>query len=305
MALTLAFMGTPDFALPSLSALIEAGHRIALVYTRPPRPAGRGRAERRSPVHAFAAERGLNVLTPERFDAPALDPLRRVDLAVTVAYGMILPKPVLEAPRLGCINLHASILPRWRGAAPIQRAIMAGDETTGVTIIQMDEGLDTGPILLAAPMPITPETTAGELHDGLARLGARLLVEAVAGLEAGRLTPRPQPREGVTYAKKIQPEEERLDWSRPATELARLVRALAPRPGAWFPLEEERVKVLAAEAIERETHAAPGTVLDARLAVACGEGALRLLRLKRAGRRELDAGTFLLGRPVPAGTRLR
>ena len=318
MSLKLAFMGTPDFALPSLAALLRAGHEIARVYTQRPRPAGRGRPDRPSPVHDFAAEVGLAVETPESLSGAAAA-LADVDLVVVVAYGLILPKPVLEAPRLGCINVHASVLPRWRGAAPIQRAILAGDEMTGITVIEMAQGLDTGPILMTAPMPIAPDATAGLLHDGLAGLGAELLVEAVAGLEAGRLTAKPQPDVGATYAEKITPADARIDWSRPAAEIERQVRAMDPVPGAWFEAGGVRVKLLAAEVVATEVVAtevaagegaagegAPGAVLAAEavddgLLVACGAGALRLVRLQRAGAKAMDAAAFLRGHPTGKG----
>jgi len=306
--LRLAFMGSPDFAIPVLAALIEAGHDIACVYCQPPRPAGRGHAERPAPVHAFAAERGLPVRTPaslrksetnqEAFAALGLD------AAVTAAYGLILPKRVLEAPRLGCLNVHASLLPRWRGAAPIQRAILAGDEETGVTIMRMDEGLDTGPTLAVERVPITPEATAGSLHDQLAALGARLAVETLDGLAAGRVVPVPQPAEGATYAAKIERGESRLDWSLPAVDLERRVRAFHPAPGAWCRFGGTRIKVLAAVVLSAGGNAAPGTVLDDRLTVACGDGALRLTVVQREGKAPTDSHAFLRGFSVPAGGRL-
>ncbi|MFQ5774148.1 MAG: methionyl-tRNA formyltransferase [Kiloniellaceae bacterium] len=305
--LRLAFMGTPAFAVPSLRALAAAGHEIAAVYTQPPRPAGRGHRPRRSPVHAYAAERGWAVRTPaglkdakEQAAFAALD----LDAAVVAAYGLILPRPMLEAPRLGCLNVHASLLPRWRGAAPIQRAILAGDARTGITIMRMDEGLDTGPILLQEAVPITDGTTAADLHDALAELGARLIVEALAGLAAGRVQPRPQPAEGATYAAKLTPAQGRLDWRRPADQLARQVRALAPRPGATLVAGGDRLRVLAAAAVAGPPDAAPGTVLDERFTVACGAGALRVTRVQRAGKAAMDAAAFLRGFPLPPGTRL-
>ena len=308
MSLRLAFMGTPDFAVPSLAVLLDAGHQIARVYTQPPRPAGRGKQDRPSPVHDFAAANGLAVETPETLKGDAVA-FGEVDLVVVVAYGLILPRPVLEAPRLGCINVHASVLPRWRGAAPIQRAILAGDATTGITIMEMAEGLDTGPILLTAPMPIGPETTAGDLHHSLAELGAKLLVEVVAGLEAGRLTAKPQPDAGAIYAEKITPADARIDWSRPAAEIERQVRAMAPVPGAWFEAGGVRVKLLRAEVVATEVVAgevavgegAAGAVLDDELLVACGVGALRLARLQRAGAKALDATDYLRGHPTGKG----
>ena len=301
----LIFMGSPDFSTPILGALADAGHEIACVYAQPPRPAGRGHKERPCPVHAFAAERGFPVRTPKRLkaedDQKALAELG-ADVAVVAAYGLILPPAVLAAPRLGCVNVHASLLPRWRGAAPIQRAIMAGDAESGVTIMQMDEGLDTGPMLLSESLPITAETTASVLHDALSDMGARLIVDALEGLEAGTLTPTLQPEDGVTYAKKLDKDEGRLDWSRPADELERAVRALNPWPGVWFERGDKRVKVLAAEAAHGVGE--PGTALDDRLTVTCGHGALRLTRVQRAGKGPMDADAFLRGNPVAAGERL-
>jgi len=304
--LRVAFMGTPDFAVPILRALVAAGHAVVAVYTQPPRPAGRGHRAQPSPVQGAAEAASIPVRAPAKLDAAEQERFRALELdaAVVAAYGLILPKPVLEAPRLGCLNVHASLLPRWRGAAPIQRAILAGDQETGVTIMQMDAGLDTGPMLLAESAPIGPETTAGLLHDQLAALGARLIVRALAGCVDGTLAPRPQPTEGVTYAKKLARDEGRLDWSKPAVELERAVRALNPAPGVWFEHSGERIKVLAAALAERRTEAAPGTVLDGRLTVACGTGALRLTRLQRAGRAPVDADAFLRGYALPPETRL-
>lgn len=303
--LRLAFMGTPVFAVTSLAALAEAGHEIACVYSQPPRPAGRGHREQPSPVHRFAAERGWLVRTPKSLrDAAEQEAFAalELDVAVVVAYGLILPRPILQAPRLGCVNVHASLLPRWRGAAPIQRALLAGDEETGVTIMQMDEGLDTGPILLSRALAIGKEETAESLHDRLAALGAEALVEALEGLAKGELHPRPQPEEGATYAEKLRREEGRLDWRRPAEELQRRVRAFTPWPGAWFEFQGERLKLLAAELAEGAGE--PGKVLDDRLTVACGKGALRLTRLQRPGRAPMNAEAFLRGFPIPPGTRL-
>jgi methionyl-tRNA formyltransferase len=293
--LRLAFLGTPDFAVASLEALLAAGHEIAAVYTQPPRPAGRGQKLRNSPVHERALAAGIEVRTPRtlkdaeeqrRFAALGLD------AGIVVAYGLILPKPILDAPRRGCINVHASLLPRWRGAAPIQRALLAGDAETGVTIMQMDQGLDTGPMLLREAIPIGPRETAASLHDRLAALGARLLLR---GLEEQR-PPTPQPEAGVTYAAKIGKHEGRLDWRLSAAELDRVVRAL----DAWFELGAERIKVL--EAASEPGCAAPGTVVDTRLGIACGEGVLRPLRLQRAGRAPAALDEFLRGFPVPQGT---
>ncbi len=302
--LRLAFMGTPDFAVPSLEALRAVGHEIAAVYSQPPRPAGRGHRLQPSPVQQAAQAASIPVRTPTRFDTAAIAEFAALglDLAVVTAYGLILPKPVLAAPRLGCLNVHASLLPRWRGAAPIQRAILAGDSETGITIMQMEEGLDTGAVLLAEAVAIGPTTTAQQLHDRLAELGARLIVRALDGVAQGRLAPRPQPAEGVTYAKKLRREEGALDWRRPAPELERAVRAFDPWPGAWFERGRERVRVLAAELADAPHGAAPGTVLDDRLAIACGQGALRPLILQRAGRAPQDVDAFLRGYPLPRGT---
>ena len=299
------FMGTPAFAATALAAIADAGHEVACAYSQPPRPAGRGHRETRSEVHELAAARGIPARTPARLRDPAehaafaaLD----ADIAVVAAYGLILPRPVLDAPRHGCINIHASLLPRWRGAAPIQRAILAGDRETGVCIMRMEEGLDTGPVLLREAIPIGDEATAGALHDVLAALGARLVVEALRGVAAGTLRAEPQPEAGVTYASKIAKEEARLGWTRPATELARAVRGFNPFPGAFFELGGERIRVLAARV--EPGRGEPGTALDDALLVACGEGALRALVVQRAGRAAMDAADFLRGRAVPTGTRL-
>lgn len=298
----IAFMGTPDFSVPAFDALREAGHEIACVYTQPPRPAGRGQKERKSPVQLAAEAAGIEVRTPASLkDADAQAAFAALDLeaAVVVAYGLILPAPILDAPRRGCINIHASLLPRWRGAAPIQRALLAGDGETGVTIMQMDEGLDTGPVLLRESVEITEDMNAGELHDALAELGGRLIVDALAGLEDGSVKPSPQIEDGVTYAHKLERGEERIDWSRDAAEVARHVRGFAPWPGAWFEYDGDRIKVLAAEVTDGS--GAPGEVLDDDLTVACGSGALRLLRVQRAGRAAMDAEAYLRGQAVPKG----
>ncbi|MEO3435083.1 methionyl-tRNA formyltransferase [Inquilinus sp. CAU 1745] len=304
--LRLAFMGTPDFAVPSLRALIDAGHDVAAVYTQPPRPAGRGHRERRSPVHEAALTAGIEVRHPGSLkDAgeQAAFAALGLDAAVVAAYGLILPKPILDAPRLGCVNVHASLLPRWRGAAPIQRAILAGDEETGVTIMMMEAGLDTGPMLLKAHVPIAAETDAGTLHDALAGLGAELIVPALAGLADGSLRAEPQPEDGVTYAAKITKEDGRLDWE-DAALADRQVRALTPWPGVWFDHEADRIKVLAIETVP-DAHGAPGEVLDDRLTIACARGgAVRPLRLQRPGKGPVDAQAFLRGYPLPAGIRL-
>jgi methionyl-tRNA formyltransferase len=306
MTLRLAFMGTPDFAVPILRALSAAGHQVVAVYTQPPRPAGRGHREQPSPVQRAAADAGIPVHAPARLDAAEQETFRALalDAAVVAAYGLILPKPVLAAPRLGCLNVHASLLPRWRGAAPIQRAILAGDRESGVTIMQMDAGLDTGPMLLAEAVPLGPETTAATLHDALAALGARLIVRALAGRADGTLAPRPQPAEGVTYARKLARDEGRLDWRKPAAELERAVRALNPAPGVWFERAGERIRVLAAALAKGRSDAPAGMVLDDALTIACGSGALRLTRLQRSGRAAVDAEAFLRGYALPPGTEL-
>jgi len=302
----LAFMGTPDFAVPVLQALADAGHDIARVYTQPPRPAGRGKTLRPSAVHAAAEARGLTVATPRTLrDPQALSEFAalKLDAAVVVAYGQILPQAVLDAPRLGCLNLHASLLPRWRGAAPIQRAIMAGDTETGVCVMQMDAGLDTGPVLARQATPIGPRDTAAILHERLSAIGAALMLETLAALEAGQAVPTPQPESGVTYAAKIDKSEARIEWTCEATKLDTHIRGLSPFPGAWCEIAGERVKLLMAH--PEAGAGAPGEVLDDQLLiVACGHGALRLVTLQRAGRGPMDAATFQRGFPLPNGTRL-
>jgi methionyl-tRNA formyltransferase len=304
MTLRLIFMGTPDFAVPSLDALIAAGHDVVCAYSQPPRKAGRGQKEKPSPVHAAATAQSIPVRTPTSLrDAEAQDAFAALgaDAAVVAAYGLILPQPVLEAPRLGCLNVHASLLPRWRGAAPIQRAILAGDRRTGVTIMQMDEGLDTGPMLLQSAIPIGRATTAGELHDQLAALGAAMIVEALEGLEAGTLKAKRQPmKRGVIYAHKIDRAEARLDWHRSSSELARTVRAFAP--GAWFEHGGERIRVLAADAYGGSSNTAPGTVRDDALTIACGQGFLKIQKIQRAGKGAMDTAAFQRGNPIPMGT---
>ena len=303
--LRIIFMGTPDFAVPSLRALIEAGHEIVCVYAQPPRPAGRGQKERLQPVHEAAEAAGLPVRTPNSLkDKDAQEAFRALDadLAVVAAYGLILPGPVLAAPKLGCVNVHASILPRWRGAAPIQRAILAGDAETGATIMAMDEGLDTGAMLRSETVPIGSGTSAGELHDTLATLGARLLVETIPDLADGSIAPVPQPADGITYAHKIDKRETRLDFRKPAADLERTVRAFAPFPGAWCEIDGERIKVLQAEVGAGTGE--PGTLLDDTLTVACQDGALRLLRVQRGGKAAMAAGDFLRGFAAPRGARL-
>jgi methionyl-tRNA formyltransferase len=302
--LDLVFMGTPAFAATILEALIEAGHHIRAAYTQPPRPAGRGHRLQPSPVQILAERHGVAVRCPTSLRAPetqaafaALD----ADAAIVAAYGLLLPAAMLGMPRFGCLNVHASLLPRWRGAAPVQRALLAGDAETGITIMQMEEGLDTGPILLQRALPIAPDITAARLLEDLAALGSRLIVEALDRLATGDLAARPQPESGVTYAPKIKREEARLDWRQPAIALERQVRAFDPWPGAFFEVAGERIRVLAAEVPPGDPAAMPGTVLDEHLSIACGEGALRPLRLQRPGRAPLDAGAFLRGFPIPAG----
>jgi methionyl-tRNA formyltransferase len=310
MPLRLVFMGTPDFAVPTLAAIVSRGHDVAAVYTRAPQPAGRGMELRPSPVEHEARRHRIAVLTPKTLRTPeAQEEFRahRADAAVVVAYGLILPKPVLDAPRLGCFNLHASALPRWRGAAPINRAIMSGDADTGVVVMRMEEGLDTGPMAMAARVAIAPDMTAGELHDELARTGAGLMVGALDVLEHGALPLTPQPEEGVTYAAKIDKNETRIDWTKPWKAVHDHCRGLSPFPGAWFALpgtgkEAVRIKVL--RTTRGDDAGPPGTVLNDGLSIACGDGAVRILELQRAGKQPMRAGDFLRGTPLAAGTRL-
>ena len=299
-------MGTPDFAVPTLSGLIQAGHEIAAVYSQPPRPAGRGMSERLTPVHHYALTRNLEVHTPLSLREPeeqtAFADLK-ADAAIVIAYGLILPKPILDAPRKGCFNVHASLLPRWRGAAPIQRAIMAGDAESGVTIMRMAEGLDEGPMCLQGRGPLLPGTTAGQLHDSLMHMGAQLMVEALKKLKRGELDCRPQPEAGVTYARKIDKAESEIDFSRPAVEVRNHIHGLSPFPGAWFLLDQEgrtfRIKVHQCEVVEGAGQ--PGEVIDSELTIACGEGAVRLLSLQREGKSAMGSKEFLRGFSVPLG----
>jgi methionyl-tRNA formyltransferase len=298
----IVFMGTPEFAVPTLDALLAAGHEVAAVYCQPPRPAGRGKAPRPSPVQQRAEAAGVEVRTPLTLRGPAEQEAFRAleaEVAVVAAYGLILPQPILEAPYWGCLNVHASLLPRWRGAAPIQRAILAGDRQTGVTIMQMDRGLDTGPMLASWPTR-TERKTAGELTEELAVIGAETMVSVLANL--GRIGPRPQREEQATYAPKIEKHEAKLDFSRTGAEAERQVRAFNPWPGAFFEHEGERVKVLRADVSDRS--AEPGTVLDERLAIACAEGALVPTLVQRAGRAPMAAEEMLRGFAIPRGTRL-
>ncbi len=300
MALRLVFMGTPDFAVPTLLEIVGGGHEVAAVYTRAPRPAGRGMAPRPSPVAREAERFALPVLTPKTLkgsEAATAMHTHGADAAVVVAYGLILPKAILEAFPLGCFNLHASLLPRWRGAAPIHRAVMAGDMETGVMVMKMDQGLDTGPIAMAERVPIGPDATTGELHDQLARLGAKLMVVALGALERGTLQLTPQPATGATYAQKIDKSETRIDWSRPWKEVHDHCRGLSPFPGAWCELAGAgRVKVL--RTTKGVGEGPPGLVLDDKLTIACGEGSVRLLELQRAGGKPMAAAEFLRGMPV-------
>lgn len=299
------FMGTPDFSVPVLQALVDAGHEIAAVYCQPPRPAGRGKRHRPSPVQARAEELGLSVRHPVSLNPPEAQAdiaALNADVAVVVAYGLILPQPVLDAPAQGCLNIHASLLPRWRGAAPIHRAIMAGDHETGICIMQMEAGLDTGPVLLREPLPITPEDTTGALHDRLSQIGAALIVQALGRLDT--LTPVPQSEDGVTYAAKIDKGEARVDWNQSVEVVDRHIRGLSPFPGAWTEIDGARVKLLQSRLAQGQ--GAPGEVLQAgdALVVACSGGAVEVTRLQRAGRGAQDAASFLRGQRVEPGMRL-
>lgn len=311
MSLRIAFMGTPDFSVTVLSELLAAGHEVAAVYSQPPRKAGRGMAEQPGAVHRFAVDAGLEVRTPLSLKSPEeqqafadLD----IDVAVVVAYGLLLPKPILDAPRMGCLNLHASLLPRWRGAAPIQRAIMAGDKETGVMVMQMDVGLDTGPVLLAEHVAIAPTTTAGSLHDELSPIGASLMVRALAALSRGSLSATPQASEGVTYAAKISKEEARIDWTRSAAELDCHIRGLTPFPGAYFEVTRDgkptRIKPL--RVTPTAANGAPGEILSLKngITIACGAGALCITELQRAGKGPMKADDFLRGFAFALGERL-
>ncbi len=311
-SLRLAFMGSPDFAVPTLQALVDAGHEIACVYSQPPKPAGRGKKLRPTAVHAYAEAHGLDVRTPRSLkaeDAQAEFAALNLDAAIVVAYGLILPQAVLDAPRLGCLNLHGSLLPRWRGAAPMQRAIMAGDKETGVQVMVMDAGLDTGPVLATAKTPISGDDTNGSLHDRLAALGAELMPQTLAAYASGDLVPVVQTEDGATYASKLTADDQRIDWSRPATEVDCQIRGLSPRPGArfeWTPAGEDtplRMKVQMSVVVPGEGK--PGTLLDDQLTVACGTGAVRLLRLQKPGKGPMDAADFLRGTSVAPGTKFR
>jgi methionyl-tRNA formyltransferase len=299
MPLRLIFMGTPEFAVPTLLELAGHGYDIAAVYTRASKPAGRGMDLQPTPVEREARRLGLPVLTPSTLKTPETQAAFRAhnaDAAVVVAYGLILPKAILESVPRGCFNVHASLLPRWRGAAPINRAVMSGDTESGVTVMKMDEGLDTGDMAMAERVPIAADMTAGELHDALARLGAELMPRALAKLERGELRPTPQPQTGVTYAAKISKDETRIDWSKPSNEVHNHIRGLSPFPGAWFEVDGIRVKVL--RSTRGEGSGAPGTVFDDKLTIACGDGAVRLVELQRAGRQAMKADEFLRGAAI-------
>ena len=301
----LIFMGTPDFAVPTLIELAARGHEIAAVYTRAAKPAGRGMDLQRTPIEREARRFALAVRTPKTLkddDVQKIFHAHNADAAVVVAYGLILPKPILEAPRLGCFNVHASLLPRWRGAAPINRAIMAGDAESGVTIMKMDEGLDTGAMAMAERAAIGADMTAGELHNALSRVGADLMQRVLAAAERESLSLTPQPASGVTYAEKISKNETRIDWGKPWKQVHDHIRGLSPFPGAWFELDGVRVKVL--RSIRGESAGPPGTLLDNRLTVACGDGAVQLVQVQRAGRQPMSADEFLRGTPVKAGARV-
>jgi methionyl-tRNA formyltransferase len=305
----IVFMGTPDFAVPTLAEIVGAGHEVVCVYSQPPREAGRGLAMRLSAVHAFAETLRLAVETPVSLKDEAVQrafAAHGADVAVVVAYGLLLPKAVLEAPRHGCLNLHASLLPRWRGAAPIQRAVMAGDRETGVAVMRMEAGLDTGPVCTVERVAVGADMTAGELHDALAGTGASLMVRALTALECDALDCVPQARDGVTYAAKIDKQETHIDWSRPAAEIHNKIRGLSPFPGAWTEMpiggRRERVKLLASTLADGS--GAPGTLLDDALAIACGDGAVRITELQRAGGKAMGAEEFLRGSKVPKGARL-
>ncbi len=296
------FMGSPEFAVPTLDALVEAGHEVVAAYTQPPRPAGRGKAERPTAVELRARELGIEVRSPKSLRGEAEQRAfakLEADVAVVAAYGLILPQPILDAPKQGCLNVHASLLPRWRGAAPVQRAIMAGDEVTGVTIMRMEAGLDTGPMLLKRAVEID-DKNAAQLMEELAKLGGSMMVELLVDLPS--FEPIPQPEEGITYASKIGKEEARIDWHRPSRDLIRHVQALAPFPGAWFEIRGERIKLLAAE--EATGSGKPGETLDDHLTIACGAGALRTTLLQRAGRSAMPADELLRGFAIPGGTQL-
>ncbi|MGV8948113.1 MAG: methionyl-tRNA formyltransferase [Candidatus Paracaedibacter sp.] len=302
--LRIIFMGTPAFSVPTLQALLNSRHQVVAVYSQPPRPSGRGHQIQKSAIHQLATSEGIAVFTPVNLrneEEKTLFASHKADIAVVIAYGLILPKAILEIPRLGCLNVHASLLPRWRGAAPIQRAIEVGDQETGITIMKMDVGLDTGPMLLKKSTLITPETTATSLHDVLSEMGGPLLLEALEAYSAGILNPTPQPTEGVTYAGKLTRDEGQIDWRQSAHVWMRKIQALTPWPSVWFDHEGTRLKVLSAEVIPN-IKGISGTVLDDQLTIVCGEGALRIKTLQRPGGAALAVASFLRGYSIPVGT---
>jgi methionyl-tRNA formyltransferase len=305
MPLRLAFMGSPEFAVPTLEAILAAGHDVACVYSQPPRPAGRGKELRRTAVHEAAERHGIEARTPVTFKAVAdreAFAALKLDVAIVVAYGLLLPQPILDAPRLGCFNLHGSILPRWRGAAPIHRAVMAGDRITGVQVMKMEAGLDTGPVMLTATTLITEDDTTGDVHDRLSVLGAGLMVKALADLEAGPVKLTSQTEDGVTIATKVSSAEAQINWNKPAGKVSAHIRGLSPQPGAWFEMDGVRIKALHARA---ETGSGePGDVLDDNLLIACGKGAVRITRLQRAGKGQMTADEFQRGARIGKGRRL-
>jgi methionyl-tRNA formyltransferase len=309
MSLKVVFMGTPEFSVPMLAEIIGAGHDVVAAYSQPPRPAGRGNQERKSPVQMYAEAAGIAVHTPKSLrnaEAQAMFASHGADVAIVVAYGLILPKIVLNAPQHGCLNMHASSLPRWRGAAPIQRAIMAGDTSTACMVMQMDEGLDTGPVCLSEQVPIGPDMTAGQLHDELSRRGASLMVRALAALHRGSLKGTPQPTEGITYAAKIDKAEAHIDFARPAADVHNHIRALSPFPGAWFEVNGDRIKVLRTSVELTGIRVAPGSVIRSGddFVVACADGAISLIELQRAGKKPMRAQDFLRGFMLQTGTKL-
>jgi len=303
-SLKVIFMGTPEFALPTLKALVKSQHTIMAVYTQPPRPAGRGQKERASPVHAYALSENLSVHTPASLkDAETQQRFHdhKADVAIVAAYGLLLPQAILEGTRIGCINVHPSLLPRWRGAAPIQRTVMAGDKETGVVIMQMDAGLDTGDMLLTKRFTIPDEMNAGQLHNTLAEMAGPMVIETLEELTGGHILRVKQPETGITYAKKITKEECRIDWKESAVAIHNKIRGLNPHPGAYFVYKGEAIKILNTNSAPRSLQA-PGTVIDGHLSIACGAGALSLLEVQRPGKKPMPAGEMLKGYPIPAGT---
>jgi methionyl-tRNA formyltransferase len=301
--LRIAFMGTSEFAVPILEALVSVGHEIICVYTQPPRAGGRGQKEKKTPIHIRAEKFGINVRAPKDFrfkrQQRAFADLN-LDCAVVVAYGLILPGVILTAPKLGCLNIHASLLPRWRGAAPIQRAILTGDEESGVTIMQMDEGLDTGAMLMVGRVTITRETTGESLHNTLSEIGSSLIIKVLNALMEGKIWPKDQPEDGVTYAKKLERSEGHIDWRKPAEDIERLIRAFTPWPGSWFEVKGERIKILSAQV--ENIDGVPGTVMDDKLTISCGVDGLQLNTVQRAGKSPMTVAEFLRGFKLPIGT---